>query len=216
MSKAKQTAVQTAVDSIFIEPTSFQDAGYKAARIGEAATGIASWVLDRCPTFVDDVPKEIKTALYAGFQLRKHEIDGEKYYKLGEGGTYIPLDKKPGDDVKGVVCMTINSAMSYSQQEYGKLKDTDPAKHAIIKPLREAFSDYAGNRMRALRKAVSDLKDGGKGRTRSANKAFHEAMKAMFDAAEKRVKTAKDRSEIGADPVKFKLAVDAFWKVYNA
>lgn len=212
MSKAKQTTT----DSIFVEPTSFEDAGYKQARTGEASAGIAAWVLDRCPTFVDDVPKEVKTALYAGFQLRKHELTGEKFYKLGEGGTYIPLDKKPGDDVQGIVCMTINTAMSYSPQEFGKMRESDPAKHAIIRPLRDAFSDYAGNCLRDLKAAVRRKMAAGQPRQRGANKAFCEAMKAAFDTYEKRVKTAKDRGDVEADPLKFKLAVDAFWKAYNA
>jgi hypothetical protein len=212
MSKQKQT--QT--DSVFVDPTSWEDAGYKQARIGEASRGMAQWALSRCPGFAEEVPKEIKAGLYAGFQLRKHELEGDKYYKLGEGGTYIPLKDKPDDSVKGVVCMTINSAMSYSQQEFGKMRETDPAKHAIVKPLRNAFSDYAGNSLRALQGAVRKLQNEGKPRTRSANKTFLEAMKDAFDTYEGRVKTANDRSETGADPVKYKLAVAAFWKAYNA
>lgn len=211
---SKQTKAPT--DSIFVEPTSFEDAGYKQARTGEASAGIAAWVLNRCPTFVDDVPKEIKTSLYAGFQLRKHELTGDKFYKLGEGGAYIPLKDKPGEGVQGVVCMTINTAMSYSSQEFGKMRESDPAKHAIIRPLRDAFSDYAGNCLRDLKAAVRRKMTAGQPRQRSANKSLHEALKAMFDVAEKRVKSAKDRSEVDADPVKFKLAVDAFWKAYNA
>ena len=213
MSKQKQAPAQ---ESVFVDPTSWSDAGYKQARIGEASRGLAQWALSRCPGIVDDVPKEVKAGLYAGFQLRKHELDGDSYYKMGEGGTYIPLDGKPDDSVKGVVCMTINSAMSYSQQEYGKMRETDPAKHAIIKPLRDAFSDYAGNRLRELRSAVRRLQSEGKPRERSANKAFYESMKAAFDVQEKKVKTAKDRGDVNADPVKFKLAVEAFWKAYNA
>lgn len=212
---SKQTKAAQ-VDSVFIEPTSWEDAGYKQARVGEASTGLASWALNRCPTFVDDVPKEIKTGLYAGFQLRKHELTGDKYYKLGEGGTYIPLKDKPADDIQGIVCMTINSAMSYSAQEFGKMRETDPAKHAIIKPLRDAFSDFAGNNLRDLKAAVRRLMLKDQPRQRGANKAFREAMKAAFDTYEKRVKTAKDRGDAEADPLKFKLAVDAFWKAYNA
>jgi hypothetical protein len=214
MSKQKQTQTQT--DSVFVDPTSWEDAGYKQARIGEASRNMAQWALSRCPGIAEEVPKEIRAGLYAGFQLRKHELEGDKYYKLGDGGTYIPLKDKPDDSVKGVVCMTINSAMSYSQQEYGKMRETDPAKHAIILPFRDAFSDYAGNALRALQGAVRRLQNEGKPRERGANKAFREAMKAAFDTYEKRVKTAKDRGDIHADPVKYKLAVDAFWKAFDA
>lgn len=207
---------QTKTDSFTAEPTSFEDAGYKLARTGEVAANIAQFALSRCPTILDEVPKEVKAGLYAGFQLRKHELTGDKYYKLGEGGNYIPLESKPDDSVKGVVCMTINAAMSYSQQEYGKMRESDPAKHAIIRPLRDAFSDYAGNCLRDLKAAIRKLQNQGKTRERGANKGFREAMSDIFDKYEARVKTAKDRGDAAADPVKFKLAVSAFWKTYDA
>jgi len=208
MSKAKQTQST--------EPTSLEDAGYKFATTGESMLSIARFVWDRCPTILDDVPTEVKAGLFAGFMLKKHELTGDKYYRIGESGTYIPLDGKPDDSVKGVVCMTITTAMSYSPQEFGKMKDSDPARHAIIRPLRDAFSDYAGNNMRQLKSLIRTLQSAGQPRQRSANKGFVEAMQAAFDAYEKRVKTAKDRGDNEADPVKYKLAIDAFWKAYRA
>lgn len=206
--KAKQTTP--------VAPTSFEDAGYRFATTGETMMDIARFVLDRCPTFVDECPTEVKTGLYAGFMLKKHELEGDKFYKLGEGGTYIPLKDKPADTDKGIVCMTITSAMSYSPQEFGKLKDTDPARHAIVGPLRVKFSNYAGNAMRTLRGLCKLLQADGQPRQRGANKGFVEAMQAAFDTYEKRVKTAKDRGDNEADPLKFRMARDAFWKIYNA
>jgi ribosome-associated translation inhibitor RaiA len=56
----------------------------------------------------------------------------------------------------------------------------------------------------------------GKTRARAANKDFTEAMNKAFDDFDKRVRTAKDRGDVGADPVKFRVARDAFWRTYNA
>jgi hypothetical protein len=197
------------------EPKSLQDAGYRFAQQAGGLVETARYVYGQCPDFVNNVPDEVKTALYAGFQLRKHELTGDKYYKLAEGGTYIPLDKKPADDVQGIVCMTINVAMSYSQQEFGKMKSTDPAKHAIVKPLRDAFSDFAGNNMRDLKARIKSIVNAGKPRERAPNDDFNVALKKAFDGFDKRAKTAKDRGDASADPVKFRLAVDAFWNTYN-
>jgi hypothetical protein len=165
---------------------------------------------------LDDVPVEVKTGLYAGFQLRKHELTMERFYKLGDNGSYIPLSSAPADNAPGIVSMSINVAMSYSAQEFGKMRETDPAKHAIIKPMRDAFSDYAGNCMRDLKAAVRRLVQKDQPRQRGANKAFREAMTLVFNTYEKRVKTAKDRGDNEADVVKFKMAVNAFWKTYDA
>jgi hypothetical protein len=193
------------------DPTSIQDAGYKFAIQGDTASSIAQFVLAQCPNFLDDVPSEVKDQLYAGFQLRKHELTGEKSYKLSEG-VLIPCDDRT---VPGLIVMSINVAMSYSQQEFGKLKDRDPGLHAVVKPMRDAFSSYASNNMKALTAKIKAIVNAGKPRTRTANKGFREAMKDAFDTYEKRVKTAKDRGDADANPVKFLIARDAFWTAYD-
>lgn len=194
-------------------PKSLKDAGYRFALNGETTESLARYVLDVCPSFLDDVPSEVRADLYAGFQLRKHELTGSKFYKVGEAGTLIPLADPKGQT--NIVELTINSAMSYSSQEFGKLRETDPARHEKIGVLRTAFSTYASNNMKALRKAMHDVLNGGKPRERAANKGFVEAMQKVFEAYEKRVKTAKERGDQDSDPVKYKLAVQSFWATYN-
>lgn len=197
------------------EPTSLTDAGYKLALAGETTMTLARYVLAQCPSFLDEVPKEVRSALYAGFQLRKHELTGSQYYKLTSEGALIPLTTVPSD-ATGIVEMTINSAMSYSQQEFGKMAQTDPQRHAVIKELRKKFSNYAGNAMSDLTARIRQLVNEGKPRERSPNKGFREAMTLVFDTYDKRVKTSKDRGDTEADPLKYRLAVDAFWRTYNA
>lgn len=201
--------------SIDATPRSLKDAAYGFAKAGESSIAKARYIFDQCPGFLDDIPTEVKTELVAGFQLRKHELDGDKYYKLAEGGNYIPLDGKPTVET-GVVCMNINAAMSYSAQEFGKMRERDPALHGIVKPFRDRFSTYVSNSMADLKTAIRRIANEGKTRERAANKGFREAVTAAFDSLDKRVKTAKDRGDTEADPVKYRVARDAFWKAYNA
>jgi hypothetical protein len=209
MSSKKQPVVST-------EPASIQDAAYRFALTGETSRNLAQYVLGVCPDFLDNVPSEIHSQLYTGFQIRKHEITEPVHYKMGEGGVFIPLSEKPAADAQGIVVMSINAAMSYSQQEFGKLKEKDPALHSIIKPMRDGFSSYASNNLKALKAAIRAVLNAGKPRERSANKGFREAMTDAFATLDKRVKTARDRGDTEADPLKYRLAVDNFWKTYNA
>lgn len=201
--------------SIDATPRSLKDAAYGFAKAGESSIAKARYIFDQCPGFLDDIPTEVKTELVAGFQLRKHELDGDKYYKLTEGGNYIPLEGKPTVET-GVVCMSINAAMSYSAQEFGKMRERDPALHGIVKPFRDRFSTYVSNSMSDLKTAIRRIANEGKARERAANKSFREAVNAMFDTLDKRVKTSKDRGDTEADPVKYRVARDAFWKTYDA
>ena len=106
--------------------------------------------------------------------------------------------------------------MSYSQQEFGRMRISDPAKRAVIEPLREAFIKYASERMRDLTTKIRNIVNAGKPRERAPNAEFDDAVRKAFDNFEKRVKTAKDRGDLSADPAKFKTAVSAFWRVYQS
>lgn len=209
MSSKKQPVVST-------EPASIQDAAYRFALTGETSRKLAQYVLGVCPNFLDNMPSEIRSQLYAGFQLRKHELTEPVHYKMGEGGVFFPLSDKPAADAQGIVVMSINVAMSYSQQAFSQLKNSDPALHSIMKPMRDAFSSYASNNLKALKAAIRAVLSADKPRERSANKGFREAMTDAFEVFDKRVKTAKDRGDTEADPLKYRLAVDNFWKTYNA
>lgn len=209
MSSKKQPVVST-------EPASVQDAAYRFALTGETSRNLAQYVLAQCPDFLDSVPPEMRSQLYAGFQLRKHELTEPVHYKMGEGGVFIPLSDKPGPDAQGIVVMSINAAMSYSQQAFNQLKNSDPALHSIIQPMRKAFSSYASNNLKAMTATIRAIINADQPRERAPNKGFREAMTAVFDTYDKRVKTSKDRGDTEADPLKYRLAVDGFWKIYNA
>ena len=203
--KAKQTAVQAVVS-----PRSLKDAGYQTAQLGEGRKAIAQFVLEKCPTFLDDCPKEVKEELFAGFQLRAYEIWGTKTYRTGETGALL-------EDANGNINIDVNVAMAYTAQSYGKLKDENPDLYSLIRQTREKFSKYASNCMADLKTACKRILNENNPRERAANKTFAEALKTMFDNMDKRVKVAqaKTMKDDTADPVKYRMAVDAFWKAYN-
>ena len=195
------------------EPASLQDAAYRFALTGETTRALAQFVMMTCPGFLEDVPKDVKAQLYAGFQTRKHEITSAKHYRLADGGRVF-VEVPAGTE--GATVISVNVAMGYSSQEYGTMRGKDPALHAIIGPMRDAFSTYASNNMRALTGAIRALANDGKARERAPNKGFRDAVNQALDALDKRVRTSKDRGDSEADPVRFRLARDAFWKTYDA
>ena len=211
-----KTKTAVAVDAII--PTSIKDAAYKFARAGETSASIARYIVDNDPSFPDEVSKELKADLNAGFMLRATELWGDEFYKLGDGGTYIPM----GNSIvlKNVAPeKSIRVGLSYcfamSQQEFGQLKNKDPQLHGIVKPMRDKFSKYSHNNIAALKLAARALLNDGKSRERGATKNFTEALTDMFESFDKRVKNAEARSDETASPVQFRVARDAFWSAYN-
>lgn len=112
--------------SIQSEPVSLQDAAYRFALTGETTRSLAAFVMTVCPGFLDEVPKDVKAQLYAGFQTRKHEITPAKHYKLADGGRVF-VEVPAGTE--GATVVSINVAMGYSSQEYGTMRSKDPALH---------------------------------------------------------------------------------------
>lgn len=193
-------------------PSSLKDVAYRFAVNGETTHELAKFVFDKCPTFLESVPDEIRAELRAGFILRKQEITEPVHYKMVEG-KFIPVTDTT---VEGLTVMTPVVAMSWSQHEFGQLKRTDPALYAIAGSMRDKVSTYVSDKMKALTAAVKVLANEGKVRQRAVNKTFVEALETVFDTFDKKVKTAKDRGDPNANPVKYRMARDAFWKTFNA
>ncbi len=206
--KAKAKPAVMANLAEMASPMSFKDAGYKTALIGEGRASVARWVLEQCPDFLEQCPDEVKSDLLAGFQLRAHELWGSVKYRTGDTGILL-------EDAEGNVELNVHVAMAYTGQAFGKLREENPALHEKVGIWRKKFQQYASNAMADLKGACKKQLNAGKPRERASNKSFDEACKAVFDALEKRVKTAKSRGDDTADPLKFRLAVDAFWKALN-
>ena len=211
MTKAKQAQFQ-----------SLKLAGYALAKTSETNADIAAYVLEQCPTLLDEVPAEVKADLFEGFALRAHELWGQDYYVKGDTGMLLKVANSLDPNFakrevkKGEIVVSVHYARSFTGQEFGKLKDSDPALHGIVSAWRIKFTKYSGNRMSDLFTAAKRLVQGDQPKARSANKAFAEWIKETFETADKRAKVAMDRGDESASQVKFRVARDAFWKAYNA
>ena len=216
--KANQTKSANAV----LQLKSVKDAAYQFARTGETSQTIAKYIMDQDPTFPNELSKELKADLSAGFMLRAHELWGIDEYRLGDTGVLIKLgnttDPKYQRDteLKGIFQYNVMLAMSMSQQEFGQLKNKNPQEHAIMKDWRDRFSKYVFNNIAQLKSAARLLINADKPRERTANKNFTEALNAAFDRFDKRAKNAEARGDETASSVKFRMARDAFFKTYNA
>lgn len=206
-----------------LEIKSIKDAAYRFARTSETSSDIARYIVDRDPSFPNELSAELKADLNAGFMLRANELWGQDVYKVGDQGTLIKIANSRDADyqekikgLKGLRQYNVNVAYSMSAQEFGQLKNKDPQEHSVLKAWRDRFSKYSSNNIAALKLAARALLNDGKTRERSATKNFVDALGDAFDTFEKRVKNAEARGDQSASPVKFKVAVDAFWKTYNA
>jgi len=216
--KAKATAsVDIALTAN--EPTSIKDAAYRFARIGETATDLAKFIMVQAPEFPAEVSAELKADLFAGFMTRAHELWGQDYFTRGESGVLIKAGNSldgQAEYPKGSTTLSLHYCYSFSQQEFGQLKNKDQQLHGLVKKMRDKFSKYASNNLKALKRSAHDLLSDGKSRDRGATKAFTQSLTDTFADYDKRVKNAENRGDDTANPAKFRTARDAFWKVYNA
>lgn len=197
----KATKTQGAQSAVL----SFKDAGYQSAVSSERTASIARFVFDKCPSFLDDVPKEVKAELEEGFALRWQEINPAVKYTPD----WVPSET-------GNIEVTLAFCLSYSQQAFGQMKNEDPVKHSIIKAVRDAFSKYKSNRMADLRTAVRRIANEGKTTTRQQAKQFVAWLDDTFDTMKARCKTATARGDADANEVKLRVAIDAFKRAYHA
>lgn len=215
--KAKQTPVQQAV-----APQSIKEAAYQFATSGETRRSIASYVLEKCPDILDNMPDEVKVDLLDGLALRAHELWGQDYFIKGDTGMMVKVANSLDKDFlkrethKNEVVVSVQYARSFSGQEFGRLKTTDPMLHGIVGAMRNKFQKYSSNNIGDIKTEIRRILNDGKTSTRAANKSFVEYITDVFETADKRVKVAKDRGDTAADPVKYRVARDAFWKAYNA
>ena len=216
-----KTKIATAIPATTLDvviPTSVKDAAYKFAKTGETSATIARYVMDNDAAFPDEVSKELKADLNAGFMLRASELWGDEFYKIGDGGTYIPLGNSivlKNETPKGSIRVGLSYCFAMSQQEFGQLKNKDPQLHSIVKPMRDKFSKYSHNNITALKLAARSLLNDGKSKARTGNKNFVDALIEMFITFDKRVLNAEARTDATASSLNYRMAKDAFWNAYN-
>ena len=173
---------------------SLKDASYQGCISNERSTSIGQYVYEKCPSFLEAIPEEVKAEIEAGQMLRFHELHPAQWFTK----EWIPCE----EGTKGSHKVDINVVMSFSSQEFGRFRNDDPVKHGIHKAWRDDWGTYKSNRLGDLKRYVRNYVDklNGKKRERSATKDFAVWLKEdLLPSIKARAKTAKARGDNTVD-----------------
>ncbi len=193
--------------------------GFAQAGTGDALTSHAISAMSLIVGFPETITEEARASLYAGYRKRWDANHPAKVYAVIDGN-YV---EATADMVKNKKVEKVEIGMhhifSYTQQEFGKLKLTQPAMYALMVPIRASINDYCQG-------ALSDLK--GKARKilkkesstpRAPNLDFSDWLmdkeKGVIPAMKEKCKNSKRRGDATADEVRLNEAIIAFlakWK----
>ena len=213
MAKSKTAAAFTQTPSF----TSLKDSAFQQAGAAQTLESVARYAIERIEGFPKEVPSEAKDELYEGYRMKFDALNPKRTYAVIND--HYVLATQEHMDTKNIEKIEIGVAyaFSYSSQEFGKLANTRPALHALIKEVREKCSTYCSNRLGDLKRAANKILNEGKERQRSANKDFAEWVEIFFkDTAPTRLKSASARGDSTADVKRWNEAKVAFMVKWNA
>ena len=200
--------------------TSLKDSAFQQAGAHQTLESVARYALAQIKDFPKEVPAESKDALYEGYRMKFDTLQPAVMYAVINGHYVLATEEHKAAKNVEKVEIGIPYAYSYSAQEFGKLANTNPALHFLVKTIRDKTSTYCSNRLGDLKRAATKLLNDGKERQRGVNKDFAEFVEAWFkDAAPDRLKSAKNRGDSSADDKRFNEAKVAFmvkWKHSDA
>lgn len=190
--------------------------GYSQAQSSDSLEDRAREAMGAIAGFPEKISEEAKTALYAGYTKRFNEKNPPVTYAVIDGNYVQATPEMVSNKKVEKIEIGVHFAMSFSTHEYGRLTKDNPKLRAIVEGIRSRLTTYCSNRLGDLKKKAKEIiKQGQTGPKREA-KDFDVSVKDQFDAWEKSVKTKQSRGDKTADPLKFKMAVSAFWKAYKA
>lgn len=203
-----------AVNAVNDQITSLKDGAYKQALANDRMRGVARFVLERCKSFPDQIPDEVKAELYAGYQLRFNEVNpAEQYAVINDH--YVLINTPELANSKEKVNIGVDYAFSFTQQQYGKLKNENPYLHAIIKAWRDKVNTYCSNRLGDLKRQARTILNEGKQRERGATADFAKRLDDVFKDLRIKCDNAQKRGDETADKKKFDLARSAFMTAWS-
>lgn len=196
---------------------SLKDGAYQQATATDNIRTFAVYCLDNIASFPESLPDESKDQLYQGYQLKYAENNPSKTYAVINSHYVLATDEHVKNEKIEKIELSVAYVMSYTAQEFGKIKNDNPELHSLIKSLRDAVGSYCSNRKNDLIRIAKKILDEreGKVKTRTANKDFAESVDAMFDSLDTKLRSAMARKDITADEQRFKKAKIAFlatWK----
>ena len=193
---------------------SLRDMGYQQAAVGDTLSELAQYAIDKIAGFPNEVPSEAKSELYEGYQLRFNENNPAKIYAVIGDHYVLATDEHLKNKKVEKIEVGVAYAYSYSSQEFGKLKNTNPALHSLVSKVREKAATYCSNRLGDLKSAATRLLRTDTKGTRTTLD-FTASMTKIFEAQAKSVKVKQGRGDTTANGDNYKKAVAAFWATYK-
>jgi hypothetical protein len=211
---SKKTAIAQAIVSDDQPITSLVDLGYRQSGTRDSLQNQARYAIKNIVGFPDSIDDDSKSLLQQGYKRRYNESHPPVMYAI-VGGNYLVFDSlEPDakDKVKEKVEIGVDVVYSYTQQEFGKLSTSDPAKYAVIKSIREKCNTYMsgclGDLKSAARKVLkADNPDSNK---RAPNKDFATKVDDVLEGLLTTVKTAIKRGDATADKDRLIKSIAAF------
>jgi hypothetical protein len=194
--------------------TSLKDLGYQQAKTGDSLNSQAEYAIEKISGFPNEISPEARAELYEGYRMRYSENHPAITYAVIDGHYVIATDEHTKNKKVEKIEVGVAYAFAYSSQEFGKLANTNPALHGLVKKWRDAVIDYCSNRLGDLKTKARKILNRGNTSTRTTLD-FVQSMTKAFEAQEKSVKVKHAKGDTTADPAKFKTAVTAFWKIYK-
>lgn len=226
----KKTPIANAITSVDVTPiTSLTDLGYRQGATRDALQNQAQFAIDNIVGFPEEIDDTSKEKLERGYMMRFNDNHPVKTYGIVDGNylDFATLEKDAQSKVKEKVEIGVDVVFSYTQQEYGKLKTTDPAKYAAFKPWRDAFIDYKSGCLSDLKAAARKLLKKKDGSERAPNLDFSEwierkekdasgvlVTKGVLDDMLTRCRTASKRKDATADLERLTKSIAAFKAVW--
>lgn len=194
---------------------SVSDLGYQQARNGDKAIGLARIAIERIAGFPDSLPDEDRASLFEGYRRRYDENHPAVMHAVIDGHYVIATPEHIENKKIEKVSLGVAYAFSFTAQEFGKMRESNPALHAVIKPWRDKVSDYCTGALSALKSQAKKILNEGKKRDRAANRDFAEYLNATFESMRTRCKTAKARGDNAANETRLSEAIIAFNTAWN-
>jgi hypothetical protein len=178
-----------------VEYKSLRDLGYSVAKKSDAVKLDGKFAVEHIAGFPDAILPEARLELNEGFRLRASELP--KYQPVEYSvvdGNYIPSSQLR-ESVAEKYIVSVASAFSYTQQQFGAMKNENPQLYLIVQDLRNRVNKYSSgcmsDLMSAARKYLKELNPESK--TRAATLAYVDYLEKVLADMITRCKTAESR-----------------------
>ena len=193
--------------------------GFAQAGTGDALTSHAQTAINLIVGFPESVPDEARADLYVGYRKRWDANHPAKLYAVIDGN-YVEATADMAKNKKvEKVEIGMPHIFSYTQQEFGKLKLTQPALYSLMQPIRGEINDYCSGALGDLKNKAKKILRKENSTPRAPNLDFSDWLmdkeNGVIPAMIVKCKTSKKRGDATADEAKLNEAIIAFlakWK----